>query len=337
MRDLGNPPSIAIVLVDVAPTLASWIGRAIDRRVWVFALVIGSPSSAPLEQGPDERAVEVARRALDAMEREWFLAEYDDIHRVRVGINLRGEALAATGLTANLVADRPNRRWRLDASGDIGPLTLIVDGQRSTLIVPELDQYAHGEPNALGLWGLFDRRLMSEIGVVRRRLNDGYAHLLYRGEEVVGGAVTHRVEDTPAPGVTATYWIDGEMYLPRRAEWTDLARGVTTIDLHYQSGRLPSRIEVHSSDPVSVHIEVSPTYDERGRVKRLHAVSRAADGGLTTLDLNLDWAPTIGADFFDHTAPADADQVPFEQLASGVALTAVAKLAPSMPFIMGAR
>ena len=82
-------------------------------RTWIpiaaLAVTFGSPAAevARAQTPADPRALEIARRSLDAVREGWALGRYDDATRVRAAVNVRGAG--AQGVTANLVpvAERP--------------------------------------------------------------------------------------------------------------------------------------------------------------------------------------------------------------------------------------
>jgi hypothetical protein len=83
----------------------------------LVALALGYTSTARGQSAADDRALEIARQALDAVRQGWALGRYDDASQVRAAINLRGAG--AQGVTANLVLDRSAPRWRLDTAGGL--------------------------------------------------------------------------------------------------------------------------------------------------------------------------------------------------------------------------
>ena len=69
----------------------------------LLALAIPAVRDArPAPAQADEKAIQIVRRTLDAIEGGWALAAYDRASRVRAAINLRGSQ-PAVGVTANLV------------------------------------------------------------------------------------------------------------------------------------------------------------------------------------------------------------------------------------------
>lgn len=297
------------------------------------ALSVALGAGTPPE---DERAVEIALKALDAVESGWALARYDAASQVRAAVNLRGGGATPVGLTANLVIDRSAGRYRLDAAGDVGPLTLYVNGREAALHVPALGQYALRPAGVLAPGATVSRSLTAEVAAMRARLGQGYAELAYRGEESLDGRATHRIDDTPAPGVTASYWIDAASFLPRRIILTRPAGRKVAFDFHYGGGPRPTRIDVSLTGERDAQVVVTPSYEGGGgRVSRLHAVSRIASGGEFTADINLDWSPGVSAEHFRFTPPAGAREVAFEQLASGVLFAAAGKLGALLPLVTG--
>lgn len=281
----------------------------------------------------DEKAIQVVRRTLDAIERGWALAAYDRASRVRTAINLRGTQ-PVVGITANLVVDRGAGRMRLDAAGDIGPLTLTGDPQRLLLYVPSLAQFARRSGGLdAGEWLQAD--LTGEVAAIRSRLDAGYPLLVYRGREEIGGRPVEVVSDTPEPGATATYWIDATSFLPLRIVLSGAGRGDVQVDLVYGAGPRPVRADVVSQGNRELRLVLTPSYDGTGRVSRLQAVATPAGGGSLTTDLSFDWSPDPGAGFFAFQPPAGAVEVPFQQLATGVLLTAAGKLGAILQILSG--
>ncbi len=281
----------------------------------------------------DEKAIQVVRRTLDAIERGWALAAYDRASRVRTAINLRGTQ-PVVGITANLVVDRGAGRMRLDAAGDVGPLTLTGDPQRLLLYVPSLAQFARRSGGLdAGEWLQAD--LTGEVAAIRSRLDAGYPLLVYRGREEIGGRPVEVVSDTPEPGATATYWIDATSFLPLRIVLSGAGRGDVQVDLVYGAGPRPVRADVVSRGNRELRLVLTPSYDGTGRVSRLQAVATPAGGGSLTTDLSFDWSPDPGAGFFAFQPPAGAVEVPFQQLATGVLLTAAGKLGAILQILSG--
>ncbi|CAN5285368.1 hypothetical protein BH18GEM1_BH18GEM1_02490 [soil metagenome] len=300
----------------------------------MVVLVAGGVSAASVAKAHsgDERAVAIAQRALDAVENGWRLGQYDAARRVRAAVNLRG---GGAGLTANVVADRAGRRYRVDAAGDIGPLTLYANAEQAALHVPGLGQYARRSAGPLAPGATLSRSLRAEFAAMRARLDQGYGELVYRGDETLDGAAVHRIDDSPAPGVTASYWIDAGSYLPRRIVLVRPGRQNLQVDFRYGGGPRPNRVDAYLRGQHDVRLAITPRYDESGRMAQLHAVSRVAGGGEFTTDVNLDWSPSVGVGYFSFTPPAGAQEVPFEQLASGVVFAAAGKLGALLPLFTG--
>lgn len=295
-----------------------------------IAPVHGASSPAP---GPtDEKAIRIVRGTLDAIERGWALAAYDRASRVRAAINLRG-ANPSVGVTANLVVDRSARRMRLDAAGDVGPLTLTGNPQGMLLYVPSLEQFARGPGLDAGAWLQAD--LSAEVRAIRARLDAGYPLLVYQGREEIDGRPVEVVKDTPEPGATATYWIDAATSLPRRIVLTGTGRGELRVDLAYGAAPRPVRADLVSRGEQELRLVLTPSYDGTGRVSRLQAVASPAGGGSLTTDLSFDWSPETGGGFFSFQPPGGAVEVPFQQLATGVLLTAAGKLGPILQILSG--
>lgn len=297
-------------------------------------------SAAPYgraDEGPaqDEEAIRIVRRSLDAIEAGWALTAYDRASRVRAAINVRGSGPPAVGVTANVVVDRPARRLRLDAAGDVGPLTFVADRRQALLYVQSTAQFARRTAGALapGEWLATD--LTAEIAATRARLDDGYPLLVHRGRGEIDGRPVEVVEDTPAPGTTATYWIDATSFLPRRMVLTGPGSEVVRLDLAYGSGPRPTAAEVSLEGRRSARISITPRYDGSGRVGRLQAVVRPGGGGALTADLTFDWAADPGAGFFEFRPPPATAEVPFGQLASGVLLASAGKLGALLQLLAG--
>lgn len=287
--------------------------------------------------GPDERAIEIAHQALDAIESGWALAQYDAAQRVRAAINVRGDGPTSIGITSNFVVDRTARRWRLDAGGDVGPLTLYADREQMTLFSPDLEQFARSQAGVLTLGGGSGDGLVAQVTATRQRLDRGYRLLRYVGEETINGALAHRIEDTPAPGTTATYWIDTVTHLPRRAELARPGRKDVRIEFHYGSSPRPTRVEIYVEGEHDVQTTATLRYDGMGRVSQAHAVSRVGGGDEFTSDINVDWSPTVAAGFFSFAPPAGTQEVPFQQLVSGLVFAAANKLAAILPLVPESR
>ncbi|MFN2382694.1 MAG: hypothetical protein ABR559_00365 [Gemmatimonadota bacterium] len=301
------------------------------------SLLVGARALAGDPQPGDPRAIEIARQTLAAIERGWALGRYDQAGRVRAAINLRGAGGTAPAVTANIVVDRRARQWRADAAGDIGPLTLYADAERATLYVPALKQHASRRAGGLAPGASVARNLTSEIALMRSRLDGGYEPLVLRGEESLGGATTWRLDDTPAPGVTASYWIDQTTSLPRRIALDRPGRRDVRLDFQYGSSPRPTRVDAYLQGQQDVQITISPRYDATGRATRLHLVSRVAGGGEFATDVTLDWAPRVAAGFFRFDPPAGAQAVSFTQLSQGVLFSAAGKLSALLPLFLGAR
>lgn len=287
--------------------------------------------------GPDERAIEIARQALDAIESGWALAQYDAAQRVRAAINVRGGGPTSIGITSNFVVDRTARRWRLDAGGDVGPLTLYADREQMTLFSPYLEQFARSQAGVLTLGGGSGDGLVAQVTATRQRLDRGYRLLRYVGEETINGALAHRIEDTPAPGTTATYWIDTVTRLPRLAELARPGRKDVRIEFHYGSSSRPTRVEIYVEGEHDVQSTATLRYDGMGRVSQVHAVSRVGGGDEFTSDINVNWSPNVVAGFFSFNPPVGAQEVPFQQLVSGLLFAAANKLAAILPLVPESR
>lgn len=308
--------------------------RAVGAAALLALAIPAVRDARPAARGPvDEKAVQIVRRTLDAIEQGWALAAYDRASRARTAINVRGTQ-PVVGVTANLVVDRSARRVRLDAAGDVGPLTLTGDTERLLLYVPSLAQFAR-RSGGLGAGEWMRTDLGREVARVRGRLDAGYPLLLYRGREEIGGRPVEVVSDTPEPGATATYWIDAASALPRRIVFSGAGRGEVQMDLAYGSGPRPVRAEVVSRGDRELRLVLTPSYDGAGRVSRLQAVATPAGGGALTTDLSFDWSPEIGPGFFAFQPPQGAVEVPFQQLATGVLLTAAGKLGAILQILSG--
>ena len=177
--------------------------------------------------------------------------------------------------------------------------------------------------------------LSAEVARVRGRLDAGYPLLVYRGREEIAGRSVEVVSDTPEPGVTATWWIDAASFLPRRFVLTGPGREEVEVDLTYAAGPRPIRADVVSRGDREIRLVLTPSYDGTGRVSRLQAVATPAGGGSLTTDLSFDWSPATGAGFFTFQPPAGAVEVPFQQLATGVLLTAAGKLGAILQILSG--
>lgn len=298
------------------------------------AAAAAAPPAAP--PAPDPRAVEIARRTLDQIESGWALARYDQADRVRASLNLRGGAPTPVGLTANAVVDRRGRRYRVDVAGDVGPLTLWADARRVTLFVPALQQVGRRQAGALAPAATLGASLTAELRAMRARLDAGYTELSYIGDETLGGVLTHRIQDTPEPGVTATYWIDADRSLPRRISIARAGARPTRFDFGYGSGPRPTRIDASLPGTRDVQATIVPRYDSTGRATHLRIESRIAGGGSYSADVVLDWSPRTSADFFQPSVPPGTQEVGFEQLAGGVLFAAAGKLSGLASAILGA-
>lgn len=317
---------------------------------WI--LVCGSPSAIarptspsepeatrvrPGPEGPDERAVEIALDALDAIRRDWALERYASSDRVRARVNLRGSGTGMdVGITANTVVDRQNRRWRLDASGDVGPLTLAVSPQRALLYVASLDQHATRPPGALAT-SLLSANPAARVDAVRANLGNGYAALRFRGEESVGGAPAWRLEESPEPGVTASYWIDQRTNLPLRVVLDRPGRDDVRVEFGYGGGSRPTRVAAYVSGRRDVQVVASPAYDAAGRARHVHVDATVAGGGSYSIDVTLDWSPSIAPGFFGFSPPAASRAVSFSQLLQGVLFSAAGKLGGLLSAFAGVR
>ncbi len=314
-------------------------GRRPRVAAIVILLLLAGPTWVGAQQGAghDERAIEVARQALDAIESGWELAQYDGAQRVRAALNARSGSPTPIGITSNFVVDRTARRWRLDVGGDVGPLTLYADREQMTLFSPDLEQFGRQQTGILTLGDGSDDGLMAQLIETRQRLDRGYGLLRYVSEETVGGARAHRIEDTPAPGTTATYWIDQNTHLPRRAELARPGRNDVRIEFHYSSSPRPMRVEIYLEGEHDVQVTATLEYDGVGRVSQIHAVSRVGGGEEFTSDVNIDWSPSVSAEFFSFAPPAGTQEVPFQQLVSGLLFAAANKLAAILPLVPESR
>ncbi|MGH7564246.1 MAG: hypothetical protein ACREK5_07465 [Gemmatimonadota bacterium] len=300
--------------------------------VGLLSLVAGF---SPARDGVrDEKAIQIVRRCLDAIETGWALQAYDRASQVRAAVNVRGTQ-PAVGVTANVVADRAGRRMRIDAAGDVGPLTLLADRERILLYVPATAQFARRAAGALAPGEWMAASLTAEVAAIRTRLDAGYPLLVYRGREEIGGRPMDVVEDTPEPNATATYWIDATSSLPWRVVLSRPGRGDVRLDLTYGNGPRPTAAELQVQGDRSTRISLTPRYDGSGRVSRLQAVARTTTGGTLTTDITFDWAPDTGRGFFGFQPPAGTAEVPFQQLVSGVLLASAGKLGALLQLFAG--
>jgi hypothetical protein len=306
------------------------------RATWILAaLALGVVSTARGQAPADDRALEIARRALDAVRQGWALGRYDDASQVRAAINLRGAG--PQGVTANLVLDRSTPRWRLDAAGGLGPLTLWASPDRLALHVPALDQYATRPGGGLAALATEFGRIDAEVAAMRARLDAGYADLSLAGEETIDGRATWRIEDRPEPGTTASYWIDQASNLPRRIVLDRPGRRDVRIELAYGTGPRPTRATAYLQGQRDAQLTLTPAYDRSGRVARVQVVTQSAGSAPVTTDVTLDWTPSIGAGFFRFSPPEGAREVSFGQLSQGVMLMAAGALGGLLPLVLGAR
>ena len=307
---------------------ATWILVAL-------AFPLGFASTARGQSAADDRALEIARRTLDAVREGWALGRYDDASQVRAAINLRGAG--AQGVTANLVLDRSAPRWRLDTAGGLGPLTVWASPDRLALHVPSLDQYATRSGGGLAALAAEWGRLDAEVVAMRGRLDAGYAELSLAGEETIDGHATWRLDDRPEPGTTASYWIDQASHLPRRIVLDRPGRRDVRLELAYGSGPRPVGATAYLQGQRDAQITLTPSYDRSGRVSRVQVVTQSAGSAPVTTDVTLDWAPAVGAGFFRFSPPEGAREVSFGQLSQGVMLMAAGALGGLLPLVLGAR
>lgn len=297
----------------------------------------GLPARQAGSQGTDERAVEIALASLDAVRGGWALDRYAGSERVRARINLRGAGTGTTvGITANAVLDRLQRRWRLDASGDVGPLTLVVNPGQALLYVGSLEQHATRSPGSLA-GALLGVDPAASVDRMRANLTGGYSALRLRGEEPVGGAPAWRLEESPEPGVTATYWIDQRTSLPLRIALDRPGRNDLRLEFGYGAGPRPTRVAAYVQGPRDVQVVGSPAYDGAGRVRHVHVGATVAGGGTYSADVTLDWAPRIAPGFFGFSPPPTSQAVSFSQLAQGVLFSAAGKLGGLLSAFLGGR
>ena len=310
--------------------------RIRTRVAWfLVALALGAASTARGQSAAADRALEIARRALDAVRQGWALGRYDDASQLRAAINLRGAG--AQGVTANLVLDRSTPRWRLDAAGGLGPLTLWASPDRLALHVPSLDQYATRSGGGLAAFASEWGRLDAEVAAMRGRLDAGYADLTLAGEETVDGRAAWRLDDRPEPGTTASYWIDQASHLPRRIVLDRPGRRDVRIELAYASGPRPVRATAVLQGQRDAQLTLTPSYDGSGRVSRIQVVTESAGSAPITTDVTLDWTPSVSAGFFRFSPPEGAREVSFGQLSQGVMLMAAGALGGLLPVVLGAR
>ncbi len=311
------------------------MAQALAKGIVLVGCLSALAGFSPASDGvPDDEAVRIVQRSLDAIEAGWALSAYDRASRVRAAVNVRGTQ-PAVGVTANLVVDRTNRRMRLDTAGDVGPLTLLADRQRILLYVPGTGQFARqaADVPAPGDWMAAD--LTAEIAAIRARLDAGYPLLVHRGRQEIEGRPVEVVEDTPAPGATATYWIDATSSLPLRMVLERPGRAVVRLDLTYGEGTRPTAVELQLQGDRSARISMTPRYDGSGRLSRLQAVIRPSAGGDLTADLSFDWASDPARGFFEFQPPEGTAQVPFQQLVSGVLLASAGKLGGLLQLLAG--
>ena len=314
-----------------------------DRRARIgvaglaAALALGLATARPAhgQATADPRALEIGRQALDAVRQGWALGRYDDASRVRAAINLRGAG--PQGVTANLVLDRSAPRWRLDAAGGLGPLTLWAAPDRLALHVPALDQYATRPGGGLAAMAAQWGRLDAEVAAMRARLDGGYTELSLAGEETIDGRATWRLDDRPEPGTTASYWIDQASHLPRRVVLDRPGRRDVRIELGYATGPRPVRVTAYLQGQRDVQLTLTPDYDGSGRVSRIQAVTQSAGSSAVTTDVTLDCAPSVAVGFLRFSPPGGAREVSFGQLSQGVMLMAAGALGGLLPVLLGAR
>jgi hypothetical protein len=293
-----------------------------------------APAVARAQSPENSHALEIARRALDVVRQGWALGRYDDARQMRASINLRGAG--ARGVTANLVVDRGAPRWRLDAAGGIGPLTVWATRDGVALHVPALKQYATRGGGDLARMAGEAGRLDAEVAAMRARLDGGYQALSLAGEETVDGAATWRLDDIPEPGTTASYWIDKASHLPRRIVIDRPGRRDVRLEFTYRSGPRPTGAIVYLQGQRDVQVSLTPSYERSGRISRVQVVTQPAGGSPITTDVTLDWSSATGAGFFQFAPPAGASQVPFAQLSQGVLLMAAGALGGLVPILLGA-
>lgn len=330
-----SPPSIRLPAGMLAIALLALLVAPGAPAAGSVALASTAPQSQP--RASDERAVEIALAALDAIRGDWALARYAGADRVRARVNLRGSGTGMeVGVTANAVVDRSNRRWRLDASGDVGPLTLVVDPRRALLYVASLDQHGTRPPGTLAST-LLAVDPAARVDAARANLGAGTAALRFAGEESVGGAPAWRLEESPAPGVTASYWIDQRTDLPLRVVLDRPGRDDVRVEFGYGAGPRPTRVAAYFQGQRDVQVVASPAYDGAGRARHVHLDATVAGGGRYSIDVMLDWSPSVAPGFFGFSPPADSQPVAFSQLLQGVLFSAAGKLGGLLSAFLGGR
>lgn len=273
----------------------------------------------------DDRASEIALRSVEAMEREWALTAYDAIDQLRAAIDMSGgSANRQFMLTSDLAVDKPSRRVKVDASGDVGPVTLFASEQKATLFAPALQQYAS---KALEPKAGFKPTVQDHVEAVKLLLETGSVPLEYLGEEPVESYSTHRIRHAQDEETMVDYWIDIETDLPRRIEVTKESTKEVRLDLYYEMGSQPSRLEAEITRNKPVHVTLKPQYEASGRVSKLQMKSTLPKGEVVA-NVDLDWMPTLSPDFFEFSAPEGAREVKFEQLVSGLVIVTLGKLGP---------
>lgn len=307
---------------------------SLAARVAAMALVPAFVPAAAGAQSSDSGAVEIARRALDAVRGGWALARYDQAAMVRAAINLRGAG--SEGVTGNVVVDRATPRWRLDAAGGVGPLTLWAMPDGMALHVPALAQYARRSGGSLARMAGEGSGLDAEVAAMRSRLDGSYTQLSLAGEETIAGAAVWRLDDRIEPGTTASYWIDQRSHLPRRIVLDRPGRRDVRVELAYGAGPRPTGATVYLQGQRDAEVRLTPTYEGSGRVSRVQIVTRPAGGVPVTIDVTLDWSPAVAAGFFRFAPPTGASEVPFGQLSQGVLLMAAGALGGLLPVLLGA-
>lgn len=314
--------------------------QPIVRLVGAATLLLAGlapPAAAQSGDGAgDARASEVALASLEAIRESWAVERYAEAARVRARINLRGGAGVDVGVTASAVVDRPGRRWRLDASGDVGPLTMVAGPGRALLYVQPLDQRAEGDAGPLAA-AFLAADPAAELARMRANLEAGRAALALVGEETVGGALAWRLEESPEPGTTATYWIDQRTALPLRVALDRPGRDDLRVEFGYGAGPRPTRVAVYAQGRRDVQVVASPAYDAAGRARTVHVDATVAGGGSYAVDLMLDWAPSVAPGFFRWAPPATARSVPLPQLLQGVLFSAAGKLGGLLSAFLGGR